>query len=198
MTNNTTWHLVSDIEALRTHLTVPKWHSVFGGSWGSTLALAYAQTHPSSVGSLVLRGIFTCRKSELEWNNTPRGSAMLFPDKYEDFLHFLPEDERGDHVASYHKRLMSEDASISHPAARAWNTFEMSISKLYPTSDWSALENPTFLLAHARTEMHYFVNGGWLEDGQLLRKENIDKIRHIPGECRFCVRFLKVGMENRS
>ena len=183
MANNTTWHLVSDIEALREHLSVSKWHLVFGGSWGSTLSLAYAQTHPSSVGSLVLRGIFTCRAMELQWTNHPGGTAMLFPDKYEAFVNFLPEDERADHIASYHKRLMSDDESISHPAARAWNTWEISISTLYPNeAGMKDLEDPTWLLAHARTEMHYFVNKAWMEDGQLLRQENVDKIRGIPSE----------------
>jgi proline iminopeptidase len=126
MTNNTTWHLVADIEALRKHLGIAKWHVVFGGSWGSTLALAYAQTHPESVGSLVLRGIF---------------------------------------------------------AARAWNKWEISISTLFPNvKGLESLEDPAYLLAHARTESHYTQNHAWLEDGQLLRKENIDKIRHIPGK----------------
>jgi proline iminopeptidase len=184
MTNNTTWHLVSDIEALREHLSIPKWHLVFGGSWGSTLALAYAQKHPSSVGSLVLRGIFTVRAMELKWTNHPGGAAMLFPDKYEELINFLPEEERGEHFENFHKRLMSEDESVSHPAAHAWNLWEISISTLYPNeAGMKNLEDPTWLLAHARTEMHYFVNGGWLEDGQLLRKENVDKIRGIPSEC---------------
>lgn len=181
MENNTTWHLVADIEALRKHLNVPKWHTVFGGSWGSTLSLAYAQTHPESVGSLILRGIFTVRALELEWTNSRGGASMLFPDKYDEFVGFLPENEQSDLIAGYHKRLMSEDTSISHPAARAWNAWEIAISTLYPNIEGRAnLEDPTWLLAHARTEMHYFVNKAWLEDGQLLRKENIDKIRHIP------------------
>jgi proline iminopeptidase len=181
--NNTTWHLVSDIEKLREHLGITKWHVVFGGSWGSTLALAYAQAHPSSVGSLVLRGIFAFRALELKWTNVYGGASFLFPDHYEDFVNFLPEEERKDHVASYHKRLMSEDESISHPAARAWNKWEISISTLYPnTKGLSQLDDASYNLAHARMEIHYFTNGGWLEDGQLLKKENIDKIRHIPSE----------------
>lgn len=109
---------------------------------------------------------------------------MLFPDKYEELINFLPEEERGEHVENFHKRLMSEDESVSHPAAHAWNLWEISISTLYPNeAGMKNLEDPTWLLAHARTEMHYFVNGGWLEDGQLLRKENVDKIRGIPSEC---------------
>lgn len=108
---------------------------------------------------------------------------MLFPDKFDEYLNFLPEDERKDHVNSYHKRLMSDDTSISHPAARAWNKWEISISTLYPNIEGlQKLDDPTFLLAHARMEAHYFTNKAWLEEGQLLKKENIDKIRHIPGE----------------
>jgi proline iminopeptidase len=183
MTNNTTWHLVADIEALRKHLSIPKWHVVFGGSWGSTLALAYAQTHPSSVGSLVLRGIFTVRELELTWGFKPGGSSMLFPDLFDEYVNFLPEDERADFANSYHARLLSDDETISHPAARAWNKWEISVSTLYPnTKGLAALDDPAYLLAHARTESHYFQNRAWLEDGQLLRKENIDKIRHIPGK----------------
>jgi proline iminopeptidase len=179
--NNTTWHLVADIETLRKHLEIPKWHLVFGGSWGSTLSLAYAQTHPSSVGSLVLRGVFTVRKAELNWNNDPAGGPMLFPDRYEEFLNFLPEEERSDHITAYTTRLMSPDTSISHPAAIAWNRYEISMSTLYPnTAGMASLEDPAYLLAHARMEAHYFVNKAWLEEGQLLKKENIDKIRHIP------------------
>lgn len=173
--------MVSDIDALRRHLGIAKWHIVFGGSWGSTLALAYAQTHPSSVGSLVLRGIFTVREFELKWNNNPRGINMLFPDAYEEFIGFLPEEERADHIAAYNKRLMSEDENISHPAARAWNKFEISISTLHPnTKGLAQLDDASYNLAHARTEMHYFQHKAWLKDGQLLREENIDKIRHIP------------------
>ncbi|KAF2260541.1 proline iminopeptidase [Lojkania enalia] len=179
--NNTTWHLVSDIEALRKHLKIPKWHMVFGGSWGSTLSLAYAQTHPSSVGSLVLRGIFTVRSLELDWTLSPQGTAMLFPEAFGEFLSFLPEEERTDHVNAFHKRLMSEDISVSYPAAYAWNKWEITVSTLYPNIEGLAnLDDPSWLLAHARMESHYFQNKAWLEEGQLLRKENIDKIRHIP------------------
>ncbi|KAF2127955.1 proline iminopeptidase [Dothidotthia symphoricarpi CBS 119687] len=179
--NNTTWHLVSDIEALRKHLQIPKWHVVFGGSWGSTLALAYAQTHPSSVGSLVLRGIFTVRSLETNWTMLPGGASMLWPDAFDEFMNFLPEEERSDHVNAYHKRLMSDDESVSHPAARAWNKWEISISTLYPnTAGLAQLDDGAYLLAHARIEAHYFMNKAWMEDGDLLKKENIDKIRHIP------------------
>ncbi|KAI8933468.1 hypothetical protein NX059_009206 [Plenodomus lindquistii] len=180
-TNNTTWHLVADIEHLRQHLGISKWHLVFGGSWGSTLALTYAQTHPSAVSSLVLRGVFAVRKMELDWTNGSSGAAMLFPDHYAQMIDFLPEAERRQHVKHFHARLMSEDESVSLPAARAWNKWELAISQLRPDEEaMEKLEDPKWLLAHARMEIHYFVNGAWLEDGQLLRKENIDKIRHIP------------------
>jgi len=181
ITNNTTWHLISDIEALRTHLGIPKWHVVFGGSWGSTLSLAYAQAHPSSVRSLILRGIFTVRALELNWTNMPGGVSMLFPDKYENLIAALPEDERSDHMNNYHKRLTSDDPSISHPAAIAWNRYESSISTLRPEPEGTnKYKDAAWQLAHARLELHYFTNKAWLEDGQLLQKENIDKIRHIP------------------
>lgn len=180
-TNNTTWHLVADIEALRKHLHIAKWHMVFGGSWGSTLALAYAETHPESVGSLVLRGVFTVRDLELKWSNCEGGASMLFPDKWDDYVGFLPEEERADHIANYHKRLMSSDPAVSHPAARAWNTWEISISTLYPDATaFQKLQEPEYLLAHARIEIHYFTNKAWMEDGQLLKSENVDRIRHIP------------------
>ncbi|KAG9188328.1 hypothetical protein G6011_02251 [Alternaria panax] len=180
-TNNTTWHLVADIEALRKHLDISKWHTVFGGSWGSTLALAYAQTHPDSVGSLILRGIFAVRDIELRWTTHPGGVQFLFPDCWDDFINFLPEEERSDHIGNYHKRLMSLDPAISHPAATAWNRWELSISTLYPDpSAFKKLQDPAFLLAHARLEIHYFTNKAWLEDGQLLKKENVDRIRNIP------------------
>jgi proline iminopeptidase len=133
------------------------------------------------VGSLVLRGIFTVRELELKWSFEPGGAYMLYPDAYDEFINFLPEEERANHVKSYHKRLMSDDTSISHPAATAWNKYEISISTLYPnTAGMASLDDPAYLLAHARMEAHYFKNKAWLEDGQLLRKENIDKIRHIP------------------
>lgn len=179
---NTTWHLVEDIEKLRRHLKIEKWHVVFGGSWGSTLALAYAQTHPASVGSLVLRGIFAVRQLELNWTLI-KGANILWPDAFDEFINFLPEEERKDHVQSYRKRLLSDDPKISLPAARAWNKWEISISTLYPSPDaLKQLDDESYLLAHARTEVHYFTNNAWLEEGQLLKKENVDKIRHIPSK----------------
>lgn len=156
---------------------------MFGGSWGSTLALAYAQAYPASVGSLVLRGIFAVRKFELNWGLVKGGASTLWPDAYDEFIDFLPEEERNNHVEAYHKRLLSDDEEICLPAARAWNKWEISISTLYPNVDGiKQLDDESYLLAHARTEAHYFVNNAWLEEGQLLKKENIDKIRHIPSK----------------
>lgn len=121
----------------------------------------------------------------------PGGAAMLFPDKFDEFIAFLPEEERADHVTNFHKRLMSDDPSISHPAAVAWNTWEIGISSLYPNHEgMKKLEDPAWVLAHARIEAHYFQNQAWMEDGQLLRKENVDKIRNIPGTFPHC--FLSI------
>lgn len=119
---------------------------------------------------------------------------MLFPDKFDKFLEGLPEDERSNHIANYHKRLMSDDESISHPAALAWNGWEISISSLYPNEEgMKNLEDPAWLLAHARIEVHYFTNLAWLEEGQLLKKENVDKIRHIPSEFRLFSEVFDFG-----
>lgn len=129
----------------------------------------------------------------------PGGASILFPDHFDEFINFLPKEERADHIASYHKRLMSDDESISHPAARAWNKWEVSISTLYPNVKGLAqLDDASYNLAHARTEAHYFQNQAWLEEGQLLTKENIDKIRHIPSELfRWDVMFVDAN-DDRS
>ncbi|KAJ4349136.1 hypothetical protein N0V95_004831 [Ascochyta clinopodiicola] len=182
--NNTTWHVLSDVEALRKHLNIIKWHLVFGGSWGSALALAYAQEYPDVVGSLILRGVCTARAVESRWINTPQGIAMLFPDKYEAFSGFLPEDERSGLIAGYYKRLMSDDTNISYPAVQAWNTWEAQLGTLRPDPDSEKNnESSAQLLTRARLLIHYIVHDSWLEDGQLLRKENIASIKHIPSEC---------------
>src|SRR5690348_15121339 len=127
---NTTWHLVSDIEALREHLGIARWQ-VFGGSWGSTLALAYAETHPSRVTELVLRGIFLLRKQEIDWFYQ-RGASAIFPDAWEEYLAPIPEAERGDLLHAYHRRLTSEDAAVRQEAARAWSVWEGKTSCLAP------------------------------------------------------------------
>ena len=176
---NTTWHLVSDIEALREHLGIERWQ-VFGGSWGSTLSLAYAQKHPDRVTELVLRGIFLLRRRELEWFYQ-FGASEIFPDAFEAFLAAIPEVERGDMMSAYYRRLTSDDAEVRRAAARAWSIWEGSTSFLVPDEKHIASTGEdAFAEAFARIETHYFVHGGFLErENQLL--EDIDRIRHIPG-----------------
>ena len=175
---NTTWDLVADIERLREHLGIDSWQ-VFGGSWGSTLALAYAQTHPDRVTELVLRGIFLLRRSELLWFYQ-EGASHIFPDIWEGYVAPIPEIERGDMMAAYYKRLTGNDAAICQEAAKAWSVWEGSTLSLWPDPEREAHSGEDdFALAFARIECHYFVNGGFFErDGQLL--EDVDKIRHIP------------------
>ncbi|MBB2177124.1 prolyl aminopeptidase [Gluconacetobacter johannae] len=175
--NNTTWHLVEDIERLRRLTGVAGWQ-VFGGSWGSALALAYAQTHPERVTALVLRGIFTLRRAELLWYYQ-EGASWLFPDKWEAFLAPIPPDERGDLMAAYRRRLTSDDPATRTQAAIAWSLWEGETLTLRPAPALSAQHaDPDYALAFARIENHYFVHGGWLEEGQLIR--DVDRIRHIP------------------
>lgn len=178
LTNNTTWDLVSDIEKLRSHLSIPTW-TVFGGSWGSTLALTYAQTHPTHCSGLILRGIFMLRAKEINWFYQS-GASYIFPDAWEGYLAPIPEAERDNLVAAYYKRLTSDDPKIRQTAARAWSIWEASTSKLVP--DESLVErfgSGSFANAFARIECHYFINKGFFEDeNQLLN--NVDRIRHIP------------------
>jgi proline iminopeptidase len=180
LTDNTTWHLVADIEALRVHLGIERWQ-VFGGSWGSTLALAYAQKHPARVTELVLRGIFLLRRSELDWfYQDPCGAGSLFPDLFEQYQRLIPPRERSDMVTAYYRRLTSPQASVRHAAARAWSMWEAATS--YLQADPAAVarfEDPDYAAAFARIECHYFVNKGFLKrDDQLLRE--VKRIRHIP------------------
>ncbi|MCI1438432.1 MAG: prolyl aminopeptidase [Acetobacter indonesiensis] len=175
--NNTTWHLVADIERLRVQAGVEKW-AVFGGSWGSTLALAYAETHPDRVTALMLRGIFTLRRAELLWYYQ-EGASWIFPDKWADFLTPIPPAERGDMMAAYRKRLVSEDVTVRYKAALAWSLWEGRTLTLLPAPDIEQQhEDADYALAFSRIENHYFVHAGWLEEGQLIR--NVDRIRHIP------------------
>jgi len=175
---NTTWHLVSDIERFRTMLGVDRW-LVFGGSWGSALALAYAETHPERVSELVLRGIFTLRRSELLWYYQ-EGASWLFPDKWERFLAPIPPAERGDLMAAYHRRLTHRDPAVQVEAAQAWSLWEGETITLLPNAGYSAqFGDAHYALAFARIENHYFVNGGFLEEGQLLRDAH--KLAGIPG-----------------
>ena len=179
--HNTTWDLVSDIEELRRELGISKWQ-VFGGSWGSTLALAYAQTHPDRVSELVLRGIFLLRKEEIIWFYQ-EGSSWIFPDAWEDYVKHIPEAERGDLLHAYYKRLTSADAQVRSAAAKTWSVWEGRTSCLIPNADLIArTAGDEFALAFARIESHYFVNDGWLTEGrELLAPANIAKIKHIPG-----------------
>ena len=177
--DNTTWDLVDDIERLREHLGIDRWQ-VFGGSWGSTLALAYAQKYPDRPTELVLRGIFTFSQDEMDWFYRD-GTRVLFPDAYDQFIGALPEEERADPVASYHRRLTSDDRATREAAARAWSMWECRVATLIPDDDLIAhCEDASFTLAFARIECHYFVNNGFLTTPTQLIDE-VAKIRHIPG-----------------
>ncbi|MCW8806898.1 MAG: prolyl aminopeptidase [Rhodanobacter sp.] len=178
LTDNTTWDLVADIERVRDHLAIDRWQ-VFGGSWGSTLALAYAQTHPDRATELVLRGIFMLRRRELEWFYQG-GCDAIYPDAWETYLAAIPEAERGDMMDAYYRRLTSADAKTRVDAARAWSVWEGATSFLWQdTSHIASSAEDEFALAFARIECHYFVNRGFFaQDDQLLR--NVDRIRNIP------------------
>jgi proline iminopeptidase len=178
LVDNTTWHLVSDIETLRTHLGVDRWQ-VFGGSWGSTLALAYAEKYPERVTELVLRGIFLLSERELAWFYQ-WGTSELFPDAWEKYLEPIPEAERTDLIRAYHARLTSEDPATQTAAAKAWSIWEAATSYLHVNEEYVARAGEDqFALAFARIECHYFVNKGFLtRESQLL--DDIPKIRHIP------------------
>lgn len=175
---NTTWHLVADIERLRMMAGVDRW-LVFGGSWGSTLALAYAQRHVDRVTELVLRGIFTIRQTEIDWYYQ-QGASRIYPDKWERFIAPVAPQDRGDMVAAYRRLLTSDDAAVRLEAARAWSVWEGETIRLLPDPDLSAIHDADdFALAFARIENHYFVHGGWLEEGQLIR--DADLLQRLPG-----------------
>ena len=175
---NTTWHLVADIERLREMCGVDKW-LVFGGSWGSTLALAYAETHPGRVSELVVRGIYTLTKAELAWYYQ-FGVSEMFPDKWERFLAPIPEAERGDLMAAYRKRLVGSDRAAQVEAARAWSLWEGETITLLPDPATSGqFAEDDYAIAFARIENHYFVHAGWLEEGQLIRDAH--RLEGIPG-----------------
>jgi proline iminopeptidase len=176
--NNTTWDLVSDIENLRNKLGIEKW-LVFGGSWGSTLSLAYAQAHPESVSEIVLRGIFLLRKEELHWFYQD-GASRIFPEAWSGFLEIIDEDKRDNLMSAYHKIFTSDDKQKRLIAAIAWSRWEAATSSLsYKPSLVEEFSDPEFALAFALIENHYFINKGWFEtENQLI--ENIDKIRSIP------------------
>ena len=177
LVDNTTWDLIADMEQLRNHLGIERW-LVFGGSWGSTLSLAYAQTHPMRVSELILRGIFLLRDEDIQWFYQ-EGASALFPDRWEQFIDPIPEEERGDLVGAYYQRLCSEDESIRLRAARAWSQWEGSTISLYPSpARTEAFGGEKFATAFARIECHYFVNKGFLADERALLR-NIEPIRHI-------------------
>jgi proline iminopeptidase len=179
LAENTTWDLVADMERLRQHLGIDRWQ-VAGGSWGSTLALAYAETHPERVTGLVVRGIFTVRRSEIEWFYQ-RGADALFPDVWETYVAPIPEAERHDLIAAYHRRLTGADQAAQLACARAWSQWEGATLSLLPdprrVSEFGA---DRFALAFARIECHYFHNRGFFaRDGQLI--DDAQRLRGIPG-----------------
>lgn len=176
--NNTTWDLVADIELLRRKVGVENW-LVFGGSWGSTLALTYAQTHPERVSALILRGIYTVTKAEIDWYYQ-FGVSEMFPDKWEKFQAPIPEAERHDMVAAYRKRLTGADPVAQLEAAKAWTIWEGETITLLPDPELVAdFSDGHYALAFARLENHYFTHGCWLEEGQLLRDAH--RLAGIPG-----------------
>ncbi|MDY8108109.1 prolyl aminopeptidase [Fulvimarina sp. 2208YS6-2-32] len=175
---NTTWHLVADIERLRAIVGCETWQ-VFGGSWGSTLALAYAQTHPERVSELVLRGVYLITRAELDWYYT-FGVSEIYPDEFERFQAHIPEDERGDMIAAYRRRLVGQDEAARLEAAKAWSRWEARTIKLLPSEELTSIfTDGRFALAFARIENHYFTHGCWLEDGQLLR--DAGRLKGMPG-----------------
>ncbi len=174
---NTTWHLVADIELLRRNLGIDRWQ-VFGGSWGSALALAYAETHPDAVTELVLRGVFTLRRHELEWFYEG-GASAVFPDLWEDFIAPIPVLERSRMIEAYHRRLNDPDPAVHVPAAVAWSRWEAATLTLRPDEALvAAMTEPAAATAFARIENHFFVHGGWFRDEQLIA--DAGALRGIP------------------
>ena len=179
LVDNTTWDLVADVERLREHLGISRWQ-VFGGSWGSTLALAYAEAHPGRVSELILRGIFMLRRWELEWFYQ-EGASRLYPEAWQDYLQAIPEVERADLISAYHRRLTSADEATRLAAARAWSVWEASTSLLLPDQAFiDSHKDAHFALSFARIEAHYFVHGGFFDaEDQLLRDAH--RLHGIPG-----------------
>lgn len=175
--NNTSWDLVNDIEQIRQHLQIEQW-AVFGGSWGSTLGLLYAQAHPQRVSGLILRGIFLAREHDVRWFYQ-QGTSRLFPDYWEKFIEPIPEDERDDMIAAYYRQLTGEDEMQKMRAARAWSTWEGMTATLQTDASLIKSFSASFTaLSIARIECHYFMHQCWLRPNQII--EDIDKIRHIP------------------
>lgn len=178
LANNTTTHLVDDMERLRERLGIDKW-LVFGGSWGSTLALVYAQTHPERVTGLILRGIFLCRPKEIDWFYQ-QGANRIFPDYWESFIEHIPEEERHNLVQAHHKRLVGDDEVARMASAKAWSIWEGRASNLHQKkSVVDFFGSAHTAMALARIEAHYFVNNSFLDDNQILK--NMDRLQEIPG-----------------
>ena len=177
LTDNTTQASVHDMERLREHLSIDRWH-VFGGSWGSTLSLIYAQHHPERVLSLVLRGIFMCRKSELHWFYQD-GASHIFPDAFEPYRTHIPEAERRDLIGAYYARLTSDDVEVRRAAAKEWTRWEMATSRLFPDPEYlEKAEDLDFAVAFARIECHYFINAIFVEEAHILN--HVDRLQEIP------------------
>ena len=175
--DNNTHASVSDLEMLRQHLGIEKWH-VFGGSWGSTLSLIYAQNHPEKIMSLVLRGIFMCRKSELHWFYQD-GASHVFPDAFDSYRDHIPESEQDDLIKAYYSRLTSEDVEVRRAAAREWTRWEMATSRLFPDPEYlDKAEDLDFAVAFARIECHYFINSIFVEEAYILN--HVSTIQNIP------------------
>lgn len=178
LTNNTTWHLVSDIERLRSLLKIDSW-VVFGGSWGSALALAYAEKHPNRVKALILRGIFTLRQMELDWYYQS-GASYFFPEKFAILQSPLSEGDCKNMISSYNRLLTGDDEAARLEAARIWSVWEGETTTLLPNAENAAhFDDPYFALAFARIENHYFINKGWMDEGQLIR--DAVRLQGIPG-----------------
>ncbi len=174
--NNTTWHLVSDIEAIREMIGIDRW-AVFGGSWGATLALAYAQRHPARVDHLFLRGVFLARQEELDWFYGG-GAGRFWPELWDRFTSLVPAEEQDDFIAAYHRRIFGDDAAVALQHARVWTAWENALAAI--GNNGVAHDMPAdYARAFARLETHYFVNNAFMEEGQLLR--DIEKIAHVPG-----------------
>ncbi len=175
--DNTTAHLIGDMEALRQHLGIDRW-VLFGGSWGSSLALAYAEHYPERCIGLILRGIFLCRRSEIDW--FLNGMGRFFPEAWREFVEFLPTQERNDLLANYYRRLVDPDPGVHMPAARAWSRYEGSCSTLLPSAETvAALSEPKAALGLSRIEAHYFTHNLFVEEGALLA--GTAQLAAIPG-----------------
>jgi len=177
LNDNNTQASVADMEMLREHFGINQWH-VFGGSWGSTLSLIYAQHHSNRVLSLTLRGIFMCRKSELHWFYQD-GASHIFPDAFDSYRDHIPTEEQHNLIEAYYSRLTSDDVEVRRAAAREWTRWEMATSRLFPDPEYlDKAEDLDFAVAFARIECHYFINAIFVEEAYILK--NVERIQHIP------------------